>query len=277
MRLGIYTNRLKDETLEIAKNIGKYAEEEGIDYVLLEEHTEVEKNEELIKSVDIVLIVGGDGTVLNLCDQVARLDKPILSVNNGRMGFLTEIELFEVPEALHKIKQGNFRIEERMMVEMEAYGKKYSALNEILVVRDKRNGISTIDIKCDGVYIDTYEGDGIILSTPTGSTGYSLSSGGPILSPNINALLLTPLCVHSLHNRPIVLNENEVVELEIDSRDDKNVAYVDGKEIGVKIKPGSKITIKKSDLTVKFVRITSQSFYKRMYNKLVQWNNLTKE
>ena len=92
MRLGIYTNRLKDETLEIAKNIGKYAEEEGIDCVLLEEHTEVEKNEELIKSVDIVLIVGGDGTVLNLCDQVARLDKPILSVNNGRMGFLTEIE-----------------------------------------------------------------------------------------------------------------------------------------------------------------------------------------
>lgn len=271
MRLGIYTNTSKDEKLLIAKSLVDTAKQAGF-------------NSEIVidtiikdKQIDILVVVGGDGTILNICEEAAKANIPILSVNNGRMGFLTEIELFEFKDALVNISSGNFETEKRMMMQISLNNKIFNSLNEILVVKEKRNSISKIDIRCDGIYIDTYEGDGVIVSTPTGSTGYSLSSSGPILSPKINALVLTPLCVHSLHNRPIVFNENEVIEIDVQSRDDDNSIYIDGKEVEIGLKKGTKILVNKSDLSVKFIKIGNRNFYDKLYKKLVQWNNFKKE
>lgn len=270
MRLGIFTNRSKDEKLSIAEKLCSAVRDIGFDCLILNDMSEIGK-------CDILVVVGGDGTVLNVCEAAASADIPILSVNNGRMGFLTEIEIFEFRDALSNIKEGNYLTESRMMVNVRLGERTFNFLNEILVVRGRRNSISKIDVKSDGVYIDTYEGDGVIVSTPTGSTGYSLSSGGPILSPKINAMVLTPLCVHSLHNRPIVLNENEAIEIEIQSRDDDNSVYIDGKEVAEGLCKGTKIFVKKSSLAVKFIRIGKGNFYDKLYKKLVQWNNLKQE
>ena len=113
----------------------------------------------------------------------------------------------------------------------------------------------------------------MIVSTPTGSTGYSLSSGGPILSPKIDALVLTPLCVHSLHNRSIVFNENESIEILVESRDDQNSIYIDGKEVAQNVQKGARMTVKKSQLFVNFIKINKGNFYEKLNKKLVQWNN----
>ena len=160
-----------------------------------------------------------------------------------------------------------------MMIQASLGDDVFHCLNEILVARSNRNSIATMEVFSDGVYIDTYEGDGVIVSTPTGSTGYSLSSGGPILSPKIDALVLTPLCVHSLHNRSIVFDANESIEIVVDSRDNENSIYIDGKEIGTRVPKGTKIIAKKSDLYVNFVKINKGNFYDKLNKKLVQWNN----
>ncbi len=270
MRLGIYTNTSKDEKLSIAANLVSTATQCNFEAEIIN-GTKIQD-----KKIDILVVVGGDGTILNVCEESAKANVPILSVNNGRMGFLTEIELFEFETALKYINAKKYTTESRMMMKILFNDKTFNALNEILVVKEKRNSISKIDIRCDGVFIDTYEGDGVIVSTPTGSTGYSLSSSGPILSPKINALVLTPLCVHSLHNRPIVFNENEVIEIDVQSRDDDNSIYIDGKEVATVLKKGTKISVQKSNLSVEFIKIGNRNFYDKLYTKLVQWNNFKK-
>ena len=266
MHLGIYSNKFKDEKMTITESLCKICIKLGFTYEIIEEMNNV-------SNCDILVVVGGDGTILNVCESAAKADVPILSVNNGRMGFLSEVEIFEFEKALSVIKNKEYDIEKRMMVQVSLEDKVFNFLNEILVVRSNRNSIAKIDVFSDEVYIDTYEGDGVIVATPTGSTGYSLSSGGPILGPKINALVLTPLCVHSLHNRSIVFNENEVIEIVVESRDDQNSNFIDGKEVATNVQKGTKVLVKKSDLSLKFVKINKGNFYDKLNKKLVQWNN----
>ncbi len=268
MRFGIYTNRGKDEKLQKAEHLASDCASKGFECKILSSTSD-------LSEIDMLVVIGGDGTILNICGDAAKAGVPILPVNNGRLGFLTETELSEFSAALANIAAGKFTTEERMMMDVAIDGKTFISLNEILVVREKRNSVSRISVSCDGELIDTYEGDGVIVSTPTGSTGYSLSSGGPILSPKIKAFVLTPLCVHSLVNRPLVFSDSERLEIEVQSRDDGNSAYIDGKEVADSQKKGAKISVKRSDLTVRFVRVGKQSFYGKMYRKLVQWNNFS--
>jgi len=267
MHLGIYTNRSKDEKLTIAENLCAIALDLGFSCEIIDDI-------QFVSKCDMLVVVGGDGTILNVCESAAKADVPILSVNNGRMGFLTEVEIFEFEETLKLIDKQNFDIESRMMIQASLGYEVFNFLNEILVVRSSRNSIGKIDVFSDGVYIDTYEGDGVIISTPTGSTGYSLSAGGPILSPKINALVLTPLCVHSLHNRSIIFDKNEAIEVQVESRDDDNSIYIDGKEVAVGVEKGTRVIIKKSNLSVKFVKTKQDNFYEKLGKKLVQWNNI---
>ena len=266
MHLGIYTNKTKDEKLAIADNLCNIAKNLGFGCEIIEDIS-------LVGKCDILVVIGGDGTILNVCGVAANKNIPILSVNNGRLGFLSEVEIFEFEQALKNIKNKEYGLEKRMMIQASLDDQVFHCLNEILVARSNRNSIAQMDVFSDGVYIDTYEGDGVIVSTPTGSTGYSLSSGGPILSPKINALVLTPLCVHSLHNRSIVFNENESIEIVVESRDDQNSIYIDGQEVATKVQKGTKIVAKKSDLCVNFVKINKGNFYDKLNKKLVQWNN----
>lgn len=266
MHLGIYTNKIKDEKLIIADSLCNIAKSLNFGCEIIEDIN-------LIGKFDILVVIGGDGTILNVCGVAASLNIPILSVNNGRMGFLSEVEIFEFEQALKNIKNKQYDLEKRMMIQASLGDKDFHCLNEILVARSNRNSIAKMKVFSDGVYVDTYEGDGVIVSTPTGSTGYSLSSGGPILSPKIDALVLTPLCVHSLHNRSIVFDANESIEIVVDSRDDENSIYIDGKEVAQNVQNGTTIIAKKSNLFVNFVKINKCNFYDKLNKKLVQWNN----
>ncbi|MBR2303022.1 MAG: NAD(+)/NADH kinase [Clostridia bacterium] len=266
MHLGIYTNKTYDEKLAIAENLCGIAQKLGFSCEIIEDISLVDK-------CNILVVIGGDGTILHVCEAAAKANVPILSVNNGRLGFLSEIEIFEFEKALLTIKSNEYDVERRMMGQVDFEDKVFNFINEILVVRTNRNSIAKINVFSDGVYIDTYEGDGVIVSTPTGSTGYSLSSGGPILSPKIDALVLTPLCVHSLHNRSIVFNENEFIDIVVESRDDENSIYIDGKEVAQKVPKGAKMLVKKSNLFVNFIKINKGNFYEKLNKKLVQWNN----
>lgn len=266
MHFGIYTNKIYDENFSIANKLCEISEKLGFSCEIIEDIN-------LINKCDILVVIGGDGTILRVCEAAAKENVPILSVNNGRLGFLTEIEIFEFEKALLTIKQEDYELERRMMGQVNFESEVFNFINEILVVRTNRNSIAKINVYSDGVYIDTYEGDGVIVSTPTGSTGYSLSSGGPILSPKIDALVLTPLCVHSLHNRSIVFNENESIEILVESRDDQNSIYIDGKEVAQNVQKGARMTVKKSQLFVNFIKINKGNFYEKLNKKLVQWNN----
>jgi len=266
MHLGIYTNKIYDANFAIANSLCGISEKLGFSCKIIEDIN-------LVNKCDVLVVIGGDGTILNVCESAAKANVPILSVNNGRLGFLSEIEIFEFERALLTIKAKEYDIERRMMGQVNFENQVFNFLNEVLVVRTNRNSIAKINVFSDGVYIDTYEGDGVIISTPTGSTGYSLSSGGPILSPKINALVLTPLCVHSLHNRSIVFNENEFIEILVESRDDQNSIYIDGKEVAQNVKKGATMMVKKSELFVNFIKINKGNFYEKLNKKLVQWNN----
>lgn len=269
MHLNIYTIAGRGEKLSLAAEFAKTAEKYGFDCTITDDVSQT-------KNCDLLVVVGGDGTILNVSEEAAKFQKPILSVNNGRMGFLTEVEICEFEEALKCIKAGNCQFERRMMLQVDVQGKTFNALNEMLIVKEKRSSIGRVEVRCENILIDVYEGDGVIISTPTGSTGYSLSAGGPILSPHINALVLTPLCVHSLHNRPVIFAENEQLEITVQSRGDDNSLYIDGKEVLTDICNGTKLTVKKSDFSVDFLRINKSDFYDKLYKKLVQWNNFKK-
>jgi NAD+ kinase len=227
---------------------------------------------ELAVWADMFVVIGGDGTILNIVEVAAKKDVPILAVHNGNLGFLTEIQTFETKKALKLIAGGKYEIEERVMVETEFDGETYIALNEILISRRNRSGVCRLSAHCDDVYFDTYTGDGVMVSTPTGSTAYSMSAGGPVLSPKIDALLLTPLCVHAFNSKSIVFDGDETLRITVDGKDDHNCIHVDGKQLSQDVAAGSSFDIRKSKYKTKFVRFSEKSFYARMYSKLESWS-----
>ena len=279
MKIGVYTNLRNDPGCKVARVFTHAALQAGFECAGQCECdfeagvTKFGSVEELTSWADMLVVIGGDGTVLNLAAAAARKGVPVLPVHNGSLGFLTEITPSEIKQAVKFIAEKKYDIEHRSMLETKLNGEVHIALNEILVARKNRSGICKLSAYCDGVYFDTYSGDGVIISTPTGSTGYSLSAGGPVLSPKVKAMILTPLCVHALNGRAIVFDANEVLTIKVDGKDDFNCMYVDGRQINHDIQVGSAVEIYKSLCEMKFVRFSEKSFYARMYSKLESWHN----
>ena len=173
--------------------------------------------EEIPEKSDIILTFGGDGTVLRTAQLVKHHQKPILAVNVGGLGFLTEVQLDDFEKAFRLILQENFRIEERVMLEAKIEGdeRPLHALNEITIEKGRSPRVIEIKIDIDGRYFNDYIADGLIISTPTGSTGYSLSTGGPIVVPTSDCLILNPICPHSLTNRPVIIPTQSQIKAQI--------------------------------------------------------------
>jgi NAD+ kinase len=221
--------------------------------------------------LDFVIVLGGDGTLLSTSRVVAKVGIPVLGVNLGSLGFLTEVPLSELFDALEDVDQKRAGVESRSMVECELLRAgssivRYSALNDVIVNKSAIARLNSYDVFVDDGYVTNYKSDGLIISTPTGSTAYSMAAGGPILMPSVDAFVITPVSPHSLTHRPLVVRDT--VEIEIVIRTGQEEAYlsVDG-QVGVPLRDGDRVHCHKAAYTVKLLRIR-KAFFEVLRTKL---------
>ena len=233
---------------------------------------------ENIEGVDYVISMGGDGTFLEAANKVGDREIPILGVNMGRLGFLADVLPSETETTLDHVLRGDHIIEDHTVIKLETNGETIEcnpfALNDIAVL--KRDSASMISIRAyvNGDFLVNYQADGLIIATPTGSTAYSLSNGGPIIVPQSGSLCITPVAPHSLNIRPIVINDTSVIELEVCSRSHNFLVAVDGRSM--KMAEETRLTIRKAPYTIKLIKLKSQRYFSTLHEKLM-WGADTRQ
>ncbi len=268
----------KDEVKKALEKLLVKSEKMGFEIQLLPKDASNLKKESLIcleedlKKLDLVLVLGGDGTILRAVRILGGIEIPILGINFGKIGFLSGVDESQLYLALEKFLASNFQIEKRMTLACQiCKGSKkdiFYALNEVFIGRGPGGRLITLDLKINGHFFYRYLCDGLIFATPTGSTAYSLSAGGPLVSPITRLIVITPVCPHSLFNRPIILGENETAEVS-SSLDFPQVGItIDGMPLSLK---GSfdRIIISSSPYTVNLVKMDGQDFYSLIKEKLI--------
>lgn len=225
------------------------------------------KVEKLSNEYDFVISIGGDGTILRSANEIGELSIPIIGLNKGRLGFLANSPIEIIDSIIEKITNSNYRISERTIIQVEFEGKTKNALNEISISRKNTTSLITIDTKLNDQYLNTYWADGLIISTPTGSTGYSLSCGGPIIMPDSKNLVLTPIAPHNLNARPLVISDNKQIEISINGRENEYFVSADSQIFSVNI--DSKINISKAPYFLKMVEFEEDSYINTLREKLM--------
>ena len=228
----------------------------------------------LFSYADVAVALGGDGTILAAAGEVSRYNVPVLGINLGHLGFLAEVEPQYMEFAAECLLAGKYRIEERVMLQADVMrdGKcmeTFHALNDIVVSRASFSRLLGLRTTVDTHTLDSFVADGVILSTPTGSTAYSLSAGGPILDPSLDVILVTPVCPHTMHTRPMVLPLAHGVAVELESGRDYGEAFVsaDGRH-GSALQPGDVVRASRSQYTTKLIKISNKTFYDTIRQKL---------
>ncbi|WP_331775759.1 NAD(+) kinase [Sulfurospirillum sp. 1612] len=227
---------------------------------------------DMCKKSDFLIALGGDGTLISLCRRSFNYNKPILGVYAGQLGFLTDIKTDEIEEFIDNMFLGNYRIDERMLLEISlehnSKTKNIVAFNDVIFARDNASSMSTIAASVNDYLINVYRGDGLIVSTPTGSTAYNISAGGPVVYPLTEALILTPICPHSLTQRPLVLPVNFEVEFQ---SDDDILIVIDGQD-RYKMRDFEKVTIKIAQKSAKLIHTLERNYFNTLRDKL-SWGN----
>ena len=227
-----------------------------------------------VKTCDMLISIGGDGTFIHSSHLAAKYDKEILGVNAGNLGFLAGLEKQEL-HLLKNIITGSYNIDKRMMLRCEHYedGKfvnKYHCLNDVVISRGTSFRMCDISVLCDGKKVNDYYGDGIIIATPTGSTAYSLSSGGPVVEPTIESIILTPVCTHSLFARSFIFKEDSKLEIKVKNPQICLPLFSCDGEKAIEISESTKLIISRADRSCKIVRLKSDSFTDVLSKKLIE-------
>jgi NAD+ kinase len=277
-KVGIYAKKSHPEVEQIAMFAIQRFTGAGVD-VLIEDGLAEQigqvagyAGEEIPSLVDLILVLGGDGTLISVARQVGDRQVPIVGVNLGQLGFLTEITREELPDMLDKLIAGDYKISERMMIDALIHrdGKvvgEYTVLNDAVINKGALARIIDLETYVDGRHLSTYKADGLIISTPTGSTGYSLAAGGPIIYPEINSLLITPICPHMLTNRPIVIWSRSIIEIEVKFLDDVVFFTADG-QVGHKLLPGDRVEVRRSETRTHLVISPYREYFQILRTKL---------
>lgn len=278
MLIGLIVNTDKPSAIECSKNIASFIEQNGSAVLInkeLKENVDCEKvfdsNEDVIKNCDAVVTVGGDGTIIHNAKFSAKYDKPMIGVNLGRVGFVAGLEKDEITE-LKKLLDGNYKIQNRMLLSATHISKDkseaYLCVNEASLSRDTLSPIVDLSVSLNNERIITYRSDGMIFSTPTGSTAYSFSAGGPVLEPDMKCILLTPVCPHALSSRQVVFSGSDELCAEFTSyNNSKCYLNIDGQNI-VELKSGDKVSINKSEYVLKLIILKEKNFYTLLNEKL---------
>jgi NAD+ kinase len=277
MKINIVCKRKKEQAIAVAQGIiERYGASIGI---ALDEDSAGQVGygnsfelEHVGEETDLIIVLGGDGTLLSVARQIRGRDVPILGVNLGGLGFLTEISLEELPQMLPRVMSGAFRTSVRTMLDVAVRRENddvfaLSFLNDAVITKDALARIIDIETYVDSDYLMTFRGDGLIVSTPTGSTGYSLAAGGPILYPSLEHVVLTPICPHMLTNRPIILPKEASITARLDSVDERVILTVDG-QVGFPLEYRDEVVVKKSEFTVSLVASDNHGYFEVLRNKL---------
>ncbi len=274
----IVANRSKDKGLKIAESIRDMLLKKGAVCYIYEHYYDTgRKKLQVPEGTECVLVIGGDGTMLGVADQLFGSDVPILGINLGTLGFLTEVKLPDVEYALDLLMKDEYKVEHRFMLRAHVIKNnkvtgEYRCLNDFIVSRGLLPKLLTLEVKINGTVIDQYHADGLILCTPTGSTGYNLSAGGPIINPTCRNFVLTPICPHSLTSRSVVLSKNDVVEIELmgSGNEKKNTAVLscDVAECD-RLEPGDRIKISGAKEYTPFIKMEEMSFVTILKDKLL--------
>jgi NAD+ kinase len=230
------------------------------------------RREELPAQSDLLIVLGGDGTLLSAARLVAGRQIPILAVNLGGLGFLTTVPLDDLYPILEEIFAGKNRMSERVLLDAQIVRggsviRRQIALNDAVLNKAALARIMDVTLHVDGEYVTTYKADGLILSTPTGSTAYSLSAGGPIVYPSVEAFVVTPICPHTLTNRPLVIPDTAKIEIEFQAEDDAVFLTLDG-QIGIELVQGDQIVVQKASEKLRLVLPSKKNYFQVLRNKL---------
>ena len=280
MTIAIFGNTLRSETIREVNHIIEFLQQHEVTIVLSQELRHVILNREYPsiedylehhdEVVDFALSVGGDGTFLTTASLVGHLDIPILGINCGHLGYLAEVKTDNIEEILAQLVSNHYTIEQRSMLEVTcSYEGKIAspfALNEVAVLKSGLSSMITIDVTLNGEYLHSYKADGLLIATPTGSTAYNLSVGGPLLDPHVNAIILSPVATHSLNIRPLVVLDDSRIDLKITSRNGSFLLSVDGRS--QVLSQDIQLHICRSQRTIKLVRINGQTFMQSLKDKL---------
>lgn len=234
---------------------------------------------DLNSSFEAMFTLGGDGTILRAVTYIRDLDIPILGINTGRLGFLATINKNEIKESVELILKGDYSVQKRALLSVatspknDAFSDINFALNEVTIARKNTTSMIGVKTNLNNEYLTNYWSDGLIIATPTGSTGYSLSCNGPVISPDSKNLVITPIAPHNLNARPMVISDETTIQLEVDSREKEFLISLDSRIAS--IPKNTKVTIKKAHFTIKSIIPKNQSFLKTLRSKLL-WGEDTR-
>lgn len=271
----ILANTDKDIDLCLSKKISEYMSAKGAKATIIsdvnEHYEDLRVKEELMKGVQAAIVLGGDGTMLRAAHSIGTYDIPYIGINLGTLGFLTEIEESNVYEALDRLMADDFVIEKRMMIEGSVKDKVFHSLNDVVITRAGFSRIIGLKIYVNNQLLDTYEADGVIVATPTGSTGYNMSAGGPIVSPKASAIVVTPISPHSLTSKSVIFDSTEEIRVEImkkrKTQETEAIVSFDGSN-SIELSAGDVINVKLSSRSIKLIKMYDVNFYSVLRDKI---------
>lgn len=280
MVIAVFGNTLRPDTISEVRHIVEFLQLRGITVVLSPElrhdvfSRDLPSVEDYVtttgETIDFAISVGGDGTFLTTASMVGHLNIPILGINCGHLGYLAEVQTGDVDYVLDQLINNQYTIEKRCMLEVSSSkgGKIVSpfALNEVAVLKSGLSSMITVEVSLNGEFLHSYKADGLLIATPTGSTAYNLSVGGPLLDPHVNAIILSPVATHSLNIRPLVVLDDSKIDLKITSRNGNYMVSVDGRSQVVS--QDIQLHIERSARTIKLVRVSGQTFMRSLKDKL---------
>ena len=278
--IGLVPNWQKKNTVQVVNKIRHFFQRR--DLVLLvagseQDHclAEAALAEELkswLGQVELIIVVGGDGTILRAARELAHWNIPLLGINVGHTGFLAEIEVEQIDRYLQLLVAGQYILRERMMLQAVVRREslelsRYLALNDIIISRGPFSRIIKLDAYINKEFLESYSGDGLIVSSPTGSTGYSLSAGGPVVNPYMELLVITPICPHSFYNRSIIVNGAECIQVKVGSGQTQVVLTADG-QVGFALEKDDSVDVCRAEQKIRLVHFADSSFYRLLHQKL---------
>ncbi len=278
-RIGLVINLKKPRATQIAESVISFLEEKGKQVFFdhdaaqaLGRKAAVKPGEEFAAYCDCIIVLGGDGTLLNTARTRVGNGVPLLGINLGHLGFLTEVEVEDTTAALEQLIAGNYRIEERMMIKAvvkreDKVLEEFQALNDAIITKGAFSRLIHLDTYIDDKFFATFPADGLIVATPTGCTAYSLSAGGPLLMPDLDTMIVTPICPHTLYSRPLVIHGNSVVRTVVKSKPGEVVLTLDGQD-GHYLQYMDEILIKKAECSTKLVKLNTRNFYEILRAKM---------
>ena len=281
-KVGIIANTTKKETVPFACDIASWLIERGCQPLISSEVNVVSEFQRyfcdpkvMFDKCDFVVVLGGDGTMLHTASLSSMHDIPLLGINMGRLGYLTDVDAHEAFNSLERVLKGEYNEEKRMMIDAKsniAPDINWVSLNDVVVTRGSSYKMITAEIWINEKFIDTYRADGFIISTPTGSTAYNLSAGGPIIKPTVETIIIALICPHLIYERPYVISADDTVTIVIAGETDEAMVVVDGQDVA-KLCMGDKITVSKSECYTRIMRTTSLEFYDILRRKMMLHND----